>query len=65
LLATGRVSWLGEPLAKSTAPAVGHEMTRTLNRVRDLLRAPAAAVSDSGRGAVLSARLAELAPAAG
>lgn len=38
LLAAGRVSWLGEPLARTHVRLAGNEMTRTLNRVRDLLR---------------------------
>ena len=38
LLAAGRVSWLGEPVARTQVRLAGNEMTRTLNRVRDLLR---------------------------
>ena len=41
LLATGRVSWLGEPPAVSSVRIVGDEMTRTLNRLRGLLQFPA------------------------
>ena len=41
LLATGRVSWLGERRAQSSVRIVGDEMTRTLNRVRGLLQFPA------------------------
>ena len=39
LLATGRVSWLGEPAAcRGALRVVGDEMTRTLNRLRGLLQ---------------------------
>lgn len=38
LLAAGRVSWLGEPPALAPLPSAGNELTRTVNRVRDLLR---------------------------
>ena len=38
LLAAGRVSWLGEPLPQTSLRSAGSEMTRTVNRLRDLLR---------------------------
>jgi mitochondrial fission protein ELM1 len=37
LLATGRVSWLGDRLPSGGVRIVGDEMTRTLNRLRGLL----------------------------
>ena len=40
LLATGRVSWLGEAAPNVAVRAVGDEMTRTLNRLRGLLQFP-------------------------
>jgi hypothetical protein len=45
LLATGRVSWLGESATVSPVRIVGDEMTRTLNRLRGLLQFPARAVA--------------------
>ncbi len=44
LLAAGRVSWLGEPLPQASLRLAGNELTRTVNRLRDLLRAQAAPV---------------------
>lgn len=38
LLATGRAGWLGEDLPERSLRLAGSEMTRTLNRVRALLR---------------------------
>lgn len=40
LLATGRVSWLGEAARAGALRVVGDEMTRTLNRLRGLLSFP-------------------------
>jgi hypothetical protein len=40
LLATGRVSWAGEPARGGAMRVVGDEMTRTLNRLRGLLSFP-------------------------
>lgn len=40
LLATGRVTWSGEPARAGTLRVVGDEMTRTLNRLRGLLSFP-------------------------
>ena len=40
LLATGRVSWLGEQARAGTLRVVGDEMTRTLNRLRGLVSFP-------------------------
>lgn len=40
LLATGRVTWAGEPARAGTMRVVGDEMTRTLNRLRGLLSFP-------------------------
>ena len=51
LLAAGRVSWIGEPLAASSLRLAGSEMTRTLNRLRDLLRErPASVVPRDAQG---------------
>lgn len=51
LLAAGRVSWIGEPLAASSLRLAGSEMTRTLNRLRDLLRErPASVVPRNAQG---------------
>ena len=44
LLAAGRVSWLGEPLPQNSLRLAGNELTRTVNRLRDLLRDQAAPV---------------------
>ena len=44
LLATGRVSWLGESATVFPVRMVGDEMTRTLNRLRGLLQFPARTV---------------------
>jgi uncharacterized protein len=44
LLATGRVSWLGESATVFPVRIVGDEMTRTLNRLRGLLQFPARTV---------------------
>ena len=40
LLATGRITWLGEAMPAPTMRFVGDEMTRTLNRLRGLLTVP-------------------------
>lgn len=57
LLAAGRVSWLGEPLAAAALPLAGSEMTRTVNRIRDLLRDQVdfAAAAREGRGSLAPA----------
>lgn len=72
LLAAGRVTWLGEPVATTPLPTAGSELTRTVNRVRDLLRSrdqrPATAAAPvrvlDGRVG-LPAAAGELSPAAG
>jgi len=67
LLAAGRVSWLGEPSAEQSLRLAGSEMTRTVNRLRDLLResGPAPARRREGGVAALTSPLPELSPAAG
>lgn len=68
LIAAGRVSWLGEPLAGVTLRSAGSEMTRTVNRVRDLLRTePSRSAAPTARDgfAVLTGPAAELHPAVG
>jgi hypothetical protein len=40
LLATGRVTWIGEEAGLGKVRTVGDEMTRTLNRLRGLLALP-------------------------
>jgi hypothetical protein len=67
LLAAGRVSWLGEPLAERSLRLAGSEMTRTVNRVRDLMResGPVPARRRERGVAALPSSLAEASPAAG
>lgn len=48
LLATGRVTWLGEPAQRVTMRLMGDEMTRTLNRLRGLLSFPPRAMAAEG-----------------